>query len=58
MVLINILSYSVIIIKGKPESCANACRIIYQTLENISPNVEKIEKTPKPLEIQKTRITV
>lgn len=33
-------------------------RIIYQTLEDISPHVEKIEKTPKPIEPHKTKITV
>lgn len=43
---------------GKPEYIASACKIIYKTLEKVSPNVEKIEKTPQPLELHKTRITV
>jgi len=44
--------------QGRPTNVVDAVRIIYQTLEDISPHVEKIEKTPKPIEPHKTKITV
>jgi len=50
--------YSGLTLLGKCSYIAHACEIIYKTLENISPNVEKIEKEPKPLELDKTTMTV
>jgi len=51
------MTYRTVKISGRPINVVDAVRIIYQTLEDISPHVEKIEKTPKPIEPHKTKIT-
>jgi len=51
------MTHRTVKIEGKCSYIAHACEIIYKTLENISPNVEKIEKEPKPLELDKTTMT-
>lgn len=50
------MTYRTVHIDGTMHHICHACEIIYRTLEDVSPNVENIEKLPEPLELHKTKL--